>query len=93
MAPPRRIEFSEGKVTGRKFIFDNAGDELAEHTHAPSENHMSTVAKGTFLLLGQHSLAGEERSEGAVIFWIAGEPHGYRAMTDGAVIVNHDTGK
>jgi quercetin dioxygenase-like cupin family protein len=71
-----------------KISFEKAGDEFPLHTHDEANNHITIVAHGEIQITGDVDITGHVRSAGDVVVWPAGPSHGFKAVTDGAVICN-----
>jgi quercetin dioxygenase-like cupin family protein len=85
MALPRAIQIEAGALRGTVFIFDEAGDILPMHTHAPGLAHITIVTRGAI---------SSRTSEGAEEVWRQDDvfdpalPHEFRALEPGTRIVN-----
>jgi mannose-6-phosphate isomerase-like protein (cupin superfamily) len=83
-----RIEV-DGKYKGIKMLFEKAGDSLGLHKHTEADNHWTVFANGTIKLLhpGQPD-DGKIINAPFALNFPAGVPHGFEAMTAGAMIFN-----
>ena len=92
MMPTMRQIVVDGRNFGVIYTFEKAGDVLPVHVHETNEsNHL------TFVLHGRLEYFGDEKNQGVIIeavpggkalAWPLGQPHGFRALTDGATIYN-----
>lgn len=81
----------DGEMWGSIYTFEHAGDVFPTHTHTEDTNHISVLAHGSLRCTGHPKYEGvviEARPGGTIINWIAGEPHGFVALTDGATLLN-----
>ena len=81
----------DGVTIGAIYTFEKVGDVFPEHVHTEADNHITAVLFGSVKLTGHPKYEGTVVSAtpgGTVINWIAGEPHGFIAETDGATIFN-----
>ena len=78
-----------GKVIGTIFTLEYEGDVFPEHTHTDKDNHVSILAHGSVKLLGKYKDKVLTATPGGLIVdWVAGEPHGFIALTNGATLIN-----
>ena len=81
----------DGKIWGTLYTLENIGDELPEHVHGEADNHITVLTFGAIECLGHERFRGkivEAKRGGTILNWIAGEPHGFRAVTPGATFAN-----
>jgi quercetin dioxygenase-like cupin family protein len=75
-----------GKLVGRVYDFEKAGDDLPRHVHDASDVHISICARGTFRVYGDgwemHTKPGQ------VLDWQPGTFHGFTALEDDSRLVN-----
>jgi hypothetical protein len=80
-----------GQLWGTIFTFEKAGDVFPDHVHTEENNHITLLAFGAIRCTGHPKHEGkvlEARAGGTVVNWVAGEPHGFVALTDGTTIIN-----
>lgn len=80
-----------GDICLRRYLFENAGDELPIHSHTDAEMVVSVVLSGSFRLVGSPN----ERtvSAGEVLQFAVGEPHGFIALEANAQLINIGRGQ
>jgi quercetin dioxygenase-like cupin family protein len=86
---------SVGIIGGTIFTFENVGDELPLHQHSDSDNHLTIVAFGKVECFGNPDdpvVLMEAKEGGAIFSFKPDQPHGFRALSPGATIVNLLTG-
>lgn len=79
-------------LTVAVYTFD-AGEVLAVHDHKgkPGHEHVSIVARGEFVALvgdKEHPTEAMTLHAGDLVTWPLGAPHGFRAVTQDARIMN-----
>lgn len=79
-----------GSVNGTIYDFENEGDILPMHWHAPDNSHMTVVARGSFIARGKDW--EKTLSAGNVIDWQAYVQHEFVASEANSRIVNISTG-
>lgn len=87
MAAPKVTVRQAGRLQLAIFDFVSAGDELPEHMHDETSNHITFIARGDFKVIGEAAIAGKYLFMGDVVDWPAGQRHGFVAMTHGARMV------
>lgn len=81
----------DGKDWGAVYTFEKAGDVFLEHVHTENDNHITTLLFGGVRVTGDPKHDGIElyaASGGTIVNWVAGERHGFVALTDGATLLN-----
>lgn len=81
----------EGKTWGNAFKFEYKGDIFPVHTHTDNDNHITVLAFGSVECTGRPEIEGlilKAKPGGTIIDWLVGKPHGFKALTDGATLVN-----
>jgi quercetin dioxygenase-like cupin family protein len=79
----------DGAHLGMIFTLEKSGDVFPVHSHTEADNHITIVAHGSVRVMGAHEgVILEAKPGGTIIDWVAGEPHGFVALTDGATLVN-----
>lgn len=83
---PVLTQATHGRLVLSIYDFAFPGDELALHTHTAANNHITVVARGSFVAFGE----GWQRTlnQGDVVDWPDGDTHGFRALGEGARLVN-----
>jgi quercetin dioxygenase-like cupin family protein len=76
-----------GKLRLTVYYYERAGDELPEHVHDDTNNHITVVSVGSFRVTGDPKIAGTILTQGMVVDWPAGQPHGFVAMSDGCRMI------
>jgi hypothetical protein len=83
-----------GDLRGSIYTFEAVGDELPVHAHDEATNHITIVTFGAVACFGEPGdpVVVMEAKQGSAIYALeAGQPHGFRALTAGASIVNLQT--
>jgi quercetin dioxygenase-like cupin family protein len=81
MPRPRAYHYHPGALI-RGTIYDyDAGDVLEIHTHNEPDNHCTIVSNGMLEVIGDNDHKGRIIAAGETVEWIAGQPHGFRALT------------
>lgn len=81
----------DGTEWGTIYTLEKAGDVFPTHVHTEEDNHITVLTFGSVRCTGHLKHDGkvlEAKAGGTVINWIAGEPHGFVALTDGATLIN-----
>lgn len=78
--------FTIGKLTGIIYDFAEVGDELGLHQHDETNNHITVVARGSFLLFGDDWK--RPASAGEVLDWPPHQRHGAAALERNSRLVN-----
>jgi quercetin dioxygenase-like cupin family protein len=84
MLSHKQIEL--GDIKGTMFLFEFAGDLLAEHTHDEETVHITIVTKGRVRAFS--SEWSQEAEAGQIIDFKVGQPHAIEALEDGTKIYN-----
>ena len=75
-----------GKLDGNVYDFEMEGDELGLHSHEEDTNHISIVARGSFMA---HGDGWQKRLPlGAVVDWPVGQMHAFTALEAHSRLVN-----
>jgi hypothetical protein len=78
-----------GDLIGVTYVLENIGDELPTHSHEEFDNHITIVAFGSIEVLGfGEPIRIDAAAGGRILDWDVGQPHGFRALTPGATVVN-----
>jgi len=79
----------DGKFWGAVYTLEYVDDVFPIHVHSEETNHITILTHGSVRVLGQHDgTVLTAQPGGTIVNWIAGEPHGFVALTDGATLVN-----
>lgn len=79
-------QFVFGKVSGTIYDFASVGDELPRHIHDERNNHITIIARGSFM--AHKDNWQREVKAGDVIDWPANEYHWFIALEDNSRLVN-----
>lgn len=79
--------FETGILSGRVHIFDK-GLGLPIHLHSlTSPNHITIIARGSFIVSGRPAIEDKIIKAGDVLDWMPNEPHGFTALEDNSVLI------
>ena len=91
MALIQRPMIVDGVEWGSIYTLEREGDEFPTHVHSEADNHITALMFGSIRCMGHPKYEGvvlEAKPGGTIINWVAGEPHGFIAMTDGATLMH-----
>lgn len=79
------------KLWGTIYELQHVGDIFPVHTHTDVDNHITALMFGSVMCMGHPKYEGKvltAQPGGLIVSWVAGEPHGFEAITAGATLLN-----